>query len=41
VEPIKKNGNLEAYSAVNNLYFSWFYNLSEDKYLKRPINSQK
>ena len=34
----KKNGNLEAYSTINNLYFSWFYNFSEDNYSKNPLN---
>ena len=33
MEPIKKKGNLEAYSTVNNLYFSGFYYFSEDNYL--------
>jgi hypothetical protein len=41
LEPIKKNGNLEAYSTVNNLYFSSFYEFSEDKYSKKPRNTSK
>ena len=41
MEPIKKNGNLEAYSTVNNPYFSSFCRFSEDKYLKKPTNDTK
>ena len=41
MEPIKKNGNLEAYSTVNNLYFSLFCNFSEDNYSKKPRNTTK
>tara|TARA_B110000971_G_scaffold177865_1_gene183647 strand:- start:981 stop:1091 length:111 start_codon:yes stop_codon:yes gene_type:complete len=36
VEPIKKNDNLEAFSTIKNLYFSGFYDLPEDNYLKKP-----
>jgi hypothetical protein len=35
MEPIKKNDNLEAYSTLNNLYLSGFYDFSEDNYSKK------
>jgi len=41
VEPTKKIGNLEAYSTVNNLYFSGFYDFPENNYSKKPINTKK
>jgi len=41
LEPIKKNGNLEAYSTVNNLHFSGFYDFPEDNYSKKLINTLK
>jgi hypothetical protein len=41
LEPIKKKGNLEAYSIVKNLRFYGFYDFSEDKYLKKPTNASK
>ena len=41
MEPIKKKGNLEAYSTVNNLYFSGFYDFPEDNYSKKLINTKK
>ena len=41
MEPIKKNDNLEAFSTVNNLYFSSFYEFSEDNYLKKSLNTTK
>jgi len=41
LEPTKKNGNLEAYSTVNNLYFSLFCDFSEDNYSKKPRNTSK
>ena len=41
MEPIKKKGNLEAYSVVINLGFYGFYDFYEDKYLKKPTNASK
>ena len=41
MEPIKKNDNLEAYSTVNNLYFSGFFDFPEDNYLKKLRNTAK
>jgi len=41
LEPIKKKGNFEAYSAVNNLYFTTFYGLPEDKYSKKTMKQNK
>ena len=41
MEPIKKNDNLEAYSTANNLYFSGFYDFTEDNYFKKPRNTTK
>ena len=41
MERIKKNGNLEAYSAVNNVYFLGFYESLKDNYSKKQENTTK
>ena len=41
MEPIKKIGKLEAYSTVNKLYFTSFYDFPEDNYSKKLINIKK
>jgi len=41
VEPIKKNGNLEAFSTLKNPCFYGFYGIPEDNYSNKPLNITK